>query len=48
MAFGAIDTEVTIDGMGMLLLMNYYRRLPKSKQNDTNFSMVVDATAAEM
>lgn len=48
MPFGAIENEIVIDGVGMLLLVNYHSRLAKSKQNETYFMMVVDAAAAEM
>ena len=47
-AFGAIEGEVLVDNVGMLLLMNYNKKLAPSKLNDVMFIEIIRCTQEEM
>jgi hypothetical protein len=47
-AFGAVEGEVIVDGVGMLLLMNYNKRLAKSRLNEVFFLHILQATDAQI
>lgn len=48
MAFGAIDNEILIDNVGMLLLINYHKRLARSKMNESLLLLIIHSCTAEM
>lgn len=48
MAFGAVENEVIVDGVGMTLLVNYNRRLAKSKMDENLYIDIIKMTSVEI